>query len=491
MTDIIIKYFFIIMCCIFLYKHLLNLELTVIKHRIFLSMLTISLSIFSYWGKKYFPVITDITLLILLWFCLNLILCQPQLTLIITAISYCFSYGLFAFSNIVILALFTPTLYLSSAFPYELFMLLSGIVEYVLLTAILHIKRFRKGMPFLYSSAFLNGGTCICLLILTLIFYIQLSAHPSLYFAILVPIIFTFSIGALIYWWQQQLTASYLTRLKLLELESLRNELLEKSIQISKLTKQNEELSRLIHKDNKLIPAMENAVYHYISSSNSNGNSISYGNALLADLQNLTEKRQKILSSFSYTSCDNFSTGITSLDALLTYMNEQASLSDITFSVTIGQNLPLQISESISAEDLTHLLADLIENAFTATFHQENNQSKIVQLQIFSYHNALLIELSDTGIAFEVPTLMKLGIEPATTHASSGGKGIGLLDIWNIKNKYNASIHITEYETTAAFRKKITFILDHKNHYLIHSWRADELIAQQCRSDLKILELSS
>lgn len=99
-----------------------------------------------------------------------------------------------------------------------------------------------------------------------------------------------------------------------MELESLRNELQEKIMLLDKLQRENNELSRLIHKDNKLIPAMENAVYEYLRSNPSGqAETLSRGTLLLEELQNLSENRHNILSSLLPAEAESFSTGIVPL----------------------------------------------------------------------------------------------------------------------------------------------------------------------------------
>jgi hypothetical protein len=63
------------------------------------------------------------------------------------------------------------------------------------------------------------------------------------------------------------LTKTYLARLRTEEIRALENIVREKEQRIAQLEQQNEALSRIIHKDNKLIPAMELAVREFLESS--------------------------------------------------------------------------------------------------------------------------------------------------------------------------------------------------------------------------------
>ena len=249
------------------------------------------------------------------------------------------------------------------------------------------------------------------------------------------------------------------------------------------LKKQNEELGRLIHKDNKLIPAMETAVTDFLSTDATEKNSF-LGQSLILQLRELSGSRREILDEVSAAQSHHFDTGVPSLDTLLAYFDRRAEARKIEFAVNITPDLTAYVPARISPEDISHLLADLLENAVIAV---TPCSSRKIRLQIYPYRKWFVIELSDTGIPFQEKSLLQFGIQQLTTHEDSGGSGIGLMDIWKLKVKYRASIHITEYQDAAPFSKRITFLLDHRSQYLIRTWRCEELRTQSRRADLCIL----
>ena len=109
-----------------------------------------------------------------------------------------------------------------------------------------------------------------------------------------------------------------------------------------------------------------------------------------------------------------------------------------------------------------------------------------MQLQFYQSQKKLVIEVADNGIPFELTSFANLGISQLTTHADTGGSGIGLMDIWKLKEKYRASLHITEYETATPYSKKISIIFNKKNLYSVETWRKEELEQISKRSDLLI-----
>lgn len=150
----------------------------------------------------------------------------------------------------------------------------------------------------------------------------QNSNFPSLWPDSLFAFLLLVTLAALIFWWQAQLTKSYLRKLQLLELESLRKELEETSREIAHLKKQNEELGRLIHKDNKLIPAMETAVIDFLSASNQKENN-ALGQSLVSQLRELSGSRREILDEVSAARSHHFATGVPALDTMLTYFDRR------------------------------------------------------------------------------------------------------------------------------------------------------------------------
>ena len=69
-------------------------------------------------------------------------------------------------------------------------------------------------------------------------------------------------------WWRFRITRDYREKLRQAELKALQNELIEKDNRIRELEENNDSLAKIIHKDNKLIPAMELAVCEYLEMMN-------------------------------------------------------------------------------------------------------------------------------------------------------------------------------------------------------------------------------
>ncbi len=320
----------------------------------------------------------------------------------------------------------------------------------------------------------------ISLLFLLIISFIDISQYLFLRKYLFLSLLIIATIPALIYWWQRQLTKYYKRNLELRELESLRAENAELIKENKKLKEQNQEYGRLIHKDNKLLSALEQAVYNVLT----NDVTTQEKEALLSEIQKYSHGRSQTLHEIADIQQMARATGILSIDNLLKYMISHAREFDATLTSNITVELTKYLPDQMAIEDATHMLSDLLENAIYACSKAE--QRKIL-LQVYTFRNHLCFEISDTGIPFEIHTLANLGLKEASSHTNDGGSGIGLMDIWKIKNNYGASLHISEFGPESPFTKRISVIMDKKNQYILSSPRNQEIATQINRVDINII----
>ncbi len=343
-------------------------------------------------------------------------------------------------------------------------------------------------MPFLYDLQLNNIGTCISLLIL--ICYITASisnTSDNNYLPFIIPLFLIFPCALLlISWWRAIITRNYHRKLQQFEMQQLKNELVQKEQEITRLLENNNALAQIIHRDNKLIPAMELAVNTFLQ----NRNTLSpqqlkeQGFALAAHLQEMTKERQFILNDYQTDGQPLASTGICAVDAVLQLMYQRALQEQIDYTLRIAENIKTTAMQSLSEEDFSHLLADLIENAFIA---MSDVPDKKILISLGQMGNHLSVEISDNGQPFLPEIFQDFGLKAHTTHAGNGGSGIGLMDIWKLKKKYRASLVITEYAPgTYSYTKQISLIFDAKKHYIIQTYRKHELGQIRFRDDLYI-----
>lgn len=482
---VFIRFFFIFFVCIYNFNHLLVHNSKKSINPTVALCISLGFSLLTACSKQSFPFLYSFIpflFLLIMHIFSNL---NQKLTFIVGCISLALSYSTFAFcSGIVALVIGLLTLY-TDYYSLEIGILVSGLLQLVLSVFIFNLKRLHNGMPFLHSTTFLNLGTILGVVFIILYSCTYFYTQPESLKGVPITIIITFGLFILLHWWQSQLTKAYRKRLAQLELESLRTELEQKTALLKKLETQNKEMGRLIHKDNKLIPAMEHAVSTYLASDFTDiALNQAQGQALLSDLKEFSEARRGILATFTPVSAPKYNTGIPSLDAILVYMYQKAQAQGIRLYATATPESIAALPPALTTEKLVHMLSDLLENAIIAT---KASTEKQIQVQIYLANGLFTIEVADTGCSFEPATLISFGLEKASTHLTEGGSGIGLLDIWKIKEETKASIHIHEYESGAPFSKKLFITFDKKNKYVIHTWRDKELSPLVNRGDIVIL----
>lgn len=366
------------------------------------------------------------------------------------------------------------------------FAFITGILASAIAYLLLKSKRVLKALYLIcsYNNIYMYSFLCCCTILIIVIAQsrIQATGNDSIFSICLIAIALI-----LLHIVRREVQKYYLTRLKKLELESLRQELAEKDAMIQKLKDSNDHLAHLVHQDNKLIPAMESAVQHYLTDAASNPETqLAKGQALAQELQKLAEDRQGNLTSY-HSLRDLPHTGHAGVDAMLSHMQERALAQNIEYKLQIAADFSTAIGNQISEADLVHLLSDLIENAIIATKTCEHRE---IFISLGMPNGVPSIEVRDSGTPFFPSVYQDFGIEKHSTHMDDGGSGIGLMDIWSLKRNYAASLHIHEYAPeNAPFTKRITLLFDRKNHYLIRTFRPQEILKCRARTDMYVLPL--
>lgn len=476
MLDAFIKYFTLIICSLYIAPKLLNFKQA--KHTrytiyslIFSCLLSCIYLLFSHkYSVIYIPLVgISIYIFIRLFYC-NIISTAISCTLY----SYALSYVLFAISATLVTFIVVPLEKIfKNTIPLSIYLIIA-VVQISLMILIFKIRRFKNGMPFLKSEKFNYIGIYIGLTILICAIILKFADENTYKYFILPQIFVCISSIFIFIWWRSRLKATYIKAVYNRELEILKNEL-------ATLKSDNEVLSSLLHKDNKLIPALELTVKNFICSDNPSAQD---KDKILAQLNKLSMERKGIINNCSTFNSTLPSTGYMVIDALLNYMMQKCSASDITMNVNIIGNLDTFIGKIIDESDFNTILADLIENAYIATKY---NNGKNIHVNINTESKFPALDIYDSGNAFDDNVLMNLGMKRITTHKDNGGTGIGLSSTYGLCKKYNASFVITEdinSENTTfkdtnsknliseksssnviTFTKKVSIIFDDKSEY--------------------------
>ena len=131
------------------------------------------------------------------------------------------------------------------------------------------------------------------------------------------------------------------------------------------------------------------------------------------------------------------------------------------------------------------MVSDLLQNAIIANSY---GNGKRILFTMGTLGNALSISIFDSGIPFDKEVLVDFGKEKHTTHADNNGSGIGLMTIYEIAQKYRATIAIEEYNAANSYyTKRIAVTFNKRGNYILNTSRdKNEIAFLRQRSDLII-----
>lgn len=269
-------------------------------------------------------------------------------------------------------------------------------------------------------------------------------------------------------WIKHSITAYYKKRMKDRTIENQAEEIKEKDEIIKNLKQELSAVLQINHKYNHRLSAMEQAV----NKLNANEEfSSEYADVIDAVKMLSKEYKSELKKATNIVTMPK--TNIFSIDIILDYMKIECEKDKINFKVNINYPLNEIIEKFIDKSKLETLLADHIKDAIIAINCCSKN-NKEIELNFNKIDNLYQIEILDTGIEFEIETLLKLGLKAVTTHKEIGGSGIGFITTFETIKEAKASLEIEEFENYK-YTKAIRIIFDGKNEYRIHSYRLGEI----------------
>ena len=358
-----------------------------------------------------------------------------------------------------------------------------------LIAYMLKVHRIYNGISSLIFNGMINTNTIACLIALVTLTLEHLSSYNHYRLRLVRIGLILFCLFVILYWLRSQITCSYREKLRLLELKTLRTAKTENEAYITKLEAENKRLGTIIHKDNRIVNAMADSVCDYLSSSaNSSTTDLqTKGQSLSNEINSIKTYRQELLCQGSQSGTSTPQTNQAGVDAIISFMVKEAAHYGITLKFHFDGEFFTAKHFTATEMDFVHLLSDLLENAIIATRHANG---KAIELSLQILKGTPAISVSDSGIPFEIETFMKLGTCEASTHTDEGGTGIGLMDIWTFKKKYHASLVIEELDNST-YSKRLSILFDNRNKYLIISNRFQQIISNQTRSDLLVINSST
>ena len=332
-------------------------------------------------------------------------------------------------------------------------------------------------MPFITQKISINIGFILGIIIFLLVFADSVLGPSVHMFDTISQLLICLLFIPLIIWWRHKIKESYLAYLREFELAQLHQ-------QINDLSADNERLSRIVHKDNKLVSAMASSVLTLLEKAPEYDREefLAQCDSLHKELSELSLHRQELLVSTT-SEVSPLGNSHKLVESVLSYEVKNARHSGICTKYNIDNNFMTAIETYLTDEELAHILADMIQNAIIA-MKATAQQNLLIHLHMINGNPT--ISVMDSGTEFSPEVLQNLGLAPCSTHLDEGGSGIGLMDIWQLKIKSKASMVIKELPQPGDYTKQLSIIFDGKNKYVVFTNRKQELTKMINRFDMYI-----
>lgn len=382
-------------------------------------------------------------------------------------------------ANAVVYATFCISLLLEVFFKFALKIELQTIdliftlgIQLALLVMLFRNKRVKNGIEFL-KDPIGNDYFCIVLLNISAVVIFVYCIYGSsdadfnnnllmVFFAIAFIMIITI---------QKTLTLYYKQKLLAKNIEDYKSEIALKDAQIKSLSDEKYKISKLNHEFYNRQKALIHKVEEITSMNTEIADELDLSKQINDLTKEYTDKAQEIKTLDKLPT-----TGIVEIDDMFKYMQSECKSKNIQFNLKINGNIYHMINNKIPQSRLVTLIGDHLRDAIIAIDFSNNTFKSI--LAVLGENNGVYeFCVFDTGIEFEIDTLLNLGLKPATTHKDSGGTGIGFMTTFETMKETKASLIIDEMRemSNTDYTKSVTIRFDGKNEYRIKSYRSDEI----------------
>lgn len=350
-------------------------------------------------------------------------------SIILTFISLTITYLLYMIS-IAITAVSLKLVYRDMPEDSILILLIGMCVEILAINLLFKLKRFKNGIPFLKNEEKVNNIGIIGVIFIGIVLIIY-SIIPNTTHTGYIFIGLSIEAICLFIWIKKKITKYYKQKLKEQTVADLQNEIKEKDNKINEILEENKAIATINHKYSSRIKALEEFSSRIVSKPELvEKMKTEFGEDYTAFAEQIkrisqeysNEMRTKVIKENAIPK-----TGIFGIDTLLEHMSTEATKSNISLDVKINASINYMVEDIISESALETLLGDLIKDAIIA-INCSNNTNRRILVVISIVDKCYEINFYDTGIEFEIDTLIKLGKEQITTHKETGRKRNRLYD---------------------------------------------------------------
>lgn len=461
-------------CLCFSYLKIINFTNNSKSKNIFIALVCFILSIIGAFSRKY---LSNQLVSLILYFLLNWILSwQTKIkftySIIVTIISIALSYISFFLSTFIIFTLIN----LFSIFDYTSPLSLISIffIEVSLLMLLFNCKRLKNGIPFIKYKQEENYLDIFILIlsIILLFIYFMIGDYNKLTPQYLCIGLFFFSL-ILIIITQKSFILYQKQKLLTKTLKEYETELTQTKEKLQTALQEKHTLVKSNHEFYHRQEALKQKLNTLIQTSTH-----SYSTETADEIAQIQDRINTLSEEYTKNTKTKISlpkTHIPELDDMFSYMQSECEKNNIEFILKLNNDINYMLENIIPKNKLETLIGDLLRNAIIAINHSKNEYKSIMAI-LGIKDNFFEFCVHDSGVDFEISTLLKLGTEPATTHKYSGGTGIGFITTFETLDYCNASIIINENpKSTNNYTKSIIIRFDNNHDYIINSYRADEI----------------
>lgn len=468
----IIKIFFINLSIFYIFIKSINYKRINIYKIIIIILICLVLSI-SYTILNFYasPIIFSPIIYFIYSILLSYLMKQKiRKTIIITMISFAISYVLYLIS-LVITGIILYTFHIS--YNNSLCIIAISIIDTVLILMLFRIKRFKNGIYFFKEIDKIERIVVFSIMIFGIILIIHSIANANNSWRVnsylVIGVVFI-AIGIII-WLKNQTTKTYKNKMHDRTIEIQKTEIDEQVKLIEEIKEENLRLATAVHKYNHRLSALELAMKEAIS----NNLNTEFANELSVILKETDEISKSFAKESNVVKNNLPLTNVPGVDNMFKYMQEEAIKSNINFDLKINESIHDLLENIIPKDKFETLLGDHLRDAIIAV-NASNSSYKSILTTLGMVENCYELSIYDTGIEFEINTLLKLGKEQVTTHKDTGGSGIGFITTFETLKATKASLIIEEYNPkTTNYTKSVNIRFDGKGEYRIYSYRAEDI----------------
>lgn len=462
-----VSVFFVILGTYYIFIKISDLNNIKILYKFFIFISIPIISIIVILVQKMIDLYYGYILLLFLIILVNAIYSKLNITnnIIITIISL--SLNLMIYIVAIMLSFFPKVIFQINDY---LSLIVIQSIYWLMLYYVFKARRFKYGISFLknklenlyFSIIILHISTMLLLAIIILQSYNFFEGRNVGITLVILALILIITL-------KETIRVYYKQNLLEKDLKETKEELETKKQEIKELEKENLEFSKTSHSLAHKQKALEYRLSKLVKSGKINEDE---EKDIKNELKNISEKMYKEPEDIELAKTD-----IPSIDNMFSYMQSECIKDNIKFELQVIGNIHYVINNLISENDLEILIADHIKDAIIAINNCDNSNRSIL-VRIGEIDNVYSLYIYDSGIEFSKEVLDNLGKRPITTHADTGGTGMGFINTFDTLNKTKASFIINEISKPCEdnYTKVLIFRFDNKNEFKVNSYKNEVVV---------------